>query len=179
MSRKLHIGGKTRSDGWEVLNAQPASYVDHVCDAGKLPQFPDDAFSEIYASHVLEHFDYNIELVNALKEWNRILEPGGRLSISVPDLDVLAGLFLTKDRLTLDDRFYVMRMIFGGHMDKYDYHVAGLNEEFLTLFLTHVGFVNIRRVPGFGLFQDASSIIFKGVPISLNMIADKPRNVGK
>jgi len=175
MSRKLHIGGRTKSEGWEVLNAQPAPYVDHVCNARDLSQFADDTFSEIYASHVVEHFDYNLELVNALKEWNRILEPGGRVLVSVPDLDVLAALFLSKDQLTVDERFHVMRIIFGGHLDKYDYHVAGLNEEFLTVFLKHAGYVNIRRVTGFGLFQDASSTTFKGVPISVNMIAEKLR----
>ncbi len=157
-----------------MLNAQPAPYVDHVCNACDLPQFADATFSEIYASHVVEHFDYNLELVNTLKEWNRILEPGGRVLISVPDLDVLAALFLSKDQLTMDERFHVMRIIFGGHLDKYDYHVAGLNEEFLTLFLKHAGYVNVWRVPGFGLFQDASSTTFKGVPISLNMVAEKP-----
>ena len=31
MAKKLHIGGRTRSEGWEVLNAQAAPYVDHVC----------------------------------------------------------------------------------------------------------------------------------------------------
>ena len=179
MARKLHIGGRTKSEGWEVLNAQPAPYVDHVCNACNLPQFADETFSEIYASHVVEHFDYNQELVSTLKEWNRILEPAGRILISVPDLDTLAALFLSREQLTMEERFHVMRIIFGGHLDKYDYHVTGLNQEFLTEFLNLAGYVNIRRVPEFGLFQDASSTTFKGVPISLNMIAEKPRKPEK
>jgi predicted SAM-dependent methyltransferase len=64
-------------------------------------------------------------------------------------------------------------MIFGGHMDKYDYHLVGLNEEFLTYYLEISGFSNIRRVTDFGLFQDTSRTQVKGISISLNMIAVK------
>jgi len=174
MHRRLHIGGKIKSDGWEVLNANPGPCVDHVCNANNLSQFSDNTFTEIYASHIVEHLDYNGELSDTLREWNRVLGPGGRVFISVPDLDVLAGLVLSKDKLAIDERFFVMRMIFGGHTDKYDYHVVGLNEEFLTQFLSDSGYVNIKKVKDFGLFDDTSCMIFKGVAISLNMIAEKP-----
>ena len=144
MARRLHIGGTTRSDGWEVLNANPAPYVDHVCNANDLSQFADNTFIEMYASHIVEHLDYINELPNTLKDWNRVLMPGGKIFISVPDLDVLAALILDKDKLTVNDRFLAMRMIFGGHVDKYDYHITGLNAEFLTEFLNAAGYINIR-----------------------------------
>jgi predicted SAM-dependent methyltransferase len=173
MARRLHIGGEAKSEGWEVLNANPAPHVDHVCNANDLSQFADGTFTEIYASHVVEHLDYSGELQATLKEWNRVLVPGGKVSISVPDLDVLAKLMLDKEGLTAEERYTVMRMIFGGHVDKYDYHVVGLNEEFLTGFLELAGYVKMRRVREFGLFNDTSSMAFKGVHISLNMIAEK------
>lgn len=174
MDRKLHIGGTIKSDGWEVLNANPAPYVDHVCNANDLAQFPDNTFAEIYASHVVEHLDYIGEMKDTLTEWNRVLVPGGKIYISVPDLDVLAGLILEKNKLTVEERFFVMRMIFGGHIDKYDYHVVGLNEEFLAEFLKISGYVNLKKVHEFGLFDDTSSMLFNGVAISLNIIAEKP-----
>ena len=92
MKRKLHIGGQQRAEGWEVLNANSAPYVDHVCNATDLSRFADGTFSEVYASHVVEHFDYKNELGTALKGIWRIMEPGGKIYISVPDLDVLAAL---------------------------------------------------------------------------------------
>ena len=174
MTRRLHIGGQARSDGWEVLNANAAPYVDHVGNANELSRFADNTFDEIYASHVVEHLDYNGELQNTLKEWHRVLTPGGRFFVSVPDLAVLAKLFLDTERLTFEDRFLVMRMMFGGHIDKYDYHVVGLDEQFLAVFLHASGYVNIRRVQNFGIFNDTSAMLFKGVAISLNMIAEKP-----
>lgn len=173
MDRKLHIGGQIAAPGWEVFDAIAAPFVDHVGNARDLSRFEDGLFAEIYASHVVEHFDYRNELAATLREWHRVLCPGGRLFVSVPDLDILCHLFVQRDKLTVQERYFVMGMMFGGHEDAWDYHVAGLNQEFLGSFLHHAGFVNIRRVQDFGLFQDTSAMRFKGVPISLNMIAEK------
>ncbi len=174
MSRKLHIGGKVKKEGWEVLNALPGDEVDHVCNANDLSQFEDNTFTEIYASHIVEHFDYVGELSKTLTDWNRVLAPKGKIYISVPDMDTLAQLFLLKDQLTGDQRFQVMRMMFGGHVDEYDHHSVGLNSEFLGSFLHESGFTNIKRVPEFNIFDDTSSLKYGGVLISLNMVAEKP-----
>lgn len=173
-ARRLHIGGKVRVAGWEVLNAVPDECVDHLGNANDLSRFADNTFADLYASHVVEHFDYQGELTRTLREWQRVLQPGGKVHISVPDLDVLCRLMLAKDQLNVVERFGIMRMMFGGHVDQYDHHSVGLNEEFLTSFLTDAGFVNIRRVPELGLFEDTSSLKFRGVPISLNVVAEKP-----
>jgi predicted SAM-dependent methyltransferase len=174
MSRKLHIGGQVKADGWEILDVNPGPDVDHVRNAGDLRCFPDGTFTEIYASHVVEHFDYKNELIATLKEWQRVMSPGGSLYVSVPDLDVLARLFIDRERLSIQDRFLVMRMIFGGHIDKNDYHLVGLNEEFLADMLRTAGFTQARKVTDFGFFNDTSLLAFKGVAISLNMVCVKP-----
>jgi predicted SAM-dependent methyltransferase len=173
MERRLHIGGQTKAEGWEILDANPGPHVDHVCNANNLSGFADNTFSAIYASHVVEHLDYIGELSSALRDWNRILLPGGKLYVSVPDLDILATMILDKQGLTRDDRFLAMRMIFGGHTDKYDYHVTGLNEEFLSHYLSAAGFLHITKVKEFGLFHDTSTIKLRNIAISLNMIAEK------
>ena len=174
MGRKLHIGGWTRVEGWEVLDALPGPHVDHVGKADDLTRFPDATFAGVYASHVLEHLDYMGELQKALAEWKRVLQPGGRIYVGVPDMDVLARLYLEKEFLSFEQRFHVMRIMFGGHTNQFDYHVVGLNEEFLRRYLTEAGYVNIKRVEKFGLFDDASALEFGGMPISLNLIAEKP-----
>lgn len=174
MGRKLHIGGWVRADGWEVLDANAGAAVDHVGDAGDLGRFPDGTFECLYASHVLEHFDYKDALAKTLREWWRVLGPGGKLYVSVPDLVTLASLLVVKDQFSLDERFQIMRILFGGHVDQHDYHQVGLDADFLAVFLGEAGFVNLTRVPAFGLFDDTSSMLFKGIPISLNVIAEKP-----
>jgi predicted SAM-dependent methyltransferase len=174
VGRKLHIGGQVRAEGWEVLDAVPGPAVDHVQDARNLASFADGTFEQIYAAHIVEHFDYNEELLKTLSEWCRVLVPGGLICISVPDLDVLARLFLDRKGLTVADRHLVMRMIFGGHADRYDYHLVGLNDEFLYGYLINAGFVGVARVERFGIFNDTSELTLKGTLISLNMLARKP-----
>jgi predicted SAM-dependent methyltransferase len=172
MPRYLHLGGTIRTPGWEVFNAVPGDYVDHVGNANDLSRFPDGTFAELYGSHIVEHFDYKNELIAALKEWYRVLAPGGKLYISVPDLDILCPMILDR-RLTEEQRFMAMRILFGGHADEWDYHKVGLNQDFLTGYLTIVGFKKIEKVREFGLFRDTSSMHFAGRAISLNIIAYK------
>lgn len=171
---KLHIGGTVRVDGWEVLNAVQAPYVDHVGNAKDLSRFSDGSFSEVYASHVLEHFDFTGDILTALLEWNRILQLGGILYVSVPDLDILSRLFLNKGDLTVSERFLVMRMMFGAHSNAFDYHLVGLNEEFLGEYLRQSGFDLYQKIDEFCIFNDTSSMRFKGELISLNVVAIKP-----
>jgi predicted SAM-dependent methyltransferase len=170
--RRLHIGGKEARPGWEILDALAADHVDHLGDAGNLSRFPDGTFVQVYASHVLEHFDYKDEIVRVLKEWHRVLKPGGILCVSVPDLERLCHLYLTP-RLAPDVRFLLMRMIFGGHIDKYDYHQAGLDEGYLAGQLQQAGFHSLQRVQSFNLFNDSSVLQVLGMPISLNIAATR------
>ena len=44
-------------------------------------EFPDDSFDRLIAAHVLEHL---YEPHNVLREWARVLRPGGTLSIVLP-----------------------------------------------------------------------------------------------
>jgi len=173
MERKLHIGGIQKAEGWEIFNAVPNVIVDHVGNAGDLSRFADDTFDLVYASHVLEHFDYHRELVPALQEWRRVLTPTGKLLISVPDLDVLSRMLVAKEHLTLAERFQVMQMMFGAQSDQYDYHKVGLNQDFLFGFLQRAGFRVAERVADLGYFEDTSTYRLKGVLISLNVIATK------
>lgn len=174
MSRKLHIGGLEPKPGWEILNISGSEHVHHTCDASDLSRFPHSTFAEIYASHVVEHFDYANTLLATLTEWRRTMTPGGKLYISVPDMDILARLFLDASRFTGEQRFFIMRMMFGGHMDEHDYHLVGLNFDFLHSFLITAGFQSLERVEEFNMFDDTSSLRFDGQLISLNVVAVNP-----
>ncbi len=169
---RLHVGGEAPLDGWKVLNIEPADFVDYVGDCTDLSQFADQTVAEIYASHVLEHLGYLDDLPNALKEFHRVLEVGGRLRLSVPDLETLCRLFL-HPKLDMASRFHVMRVMFGGQTTPHDFHKVGMTEEFMTDYLQVAGFMSIERVETFDLVADTSALKLAGVSISLNMQAIK------
>ena len=167
---KLHIGGQTTKEGWKILNIQKKDGVDFVGDLTDLSQFSDNSVEEVYASHVLEHVGQK-KVLDTLKGVNRILNKDGKFYISVPDMDVLCRLFLSIKEPKA--RFHIMRMMFGGQTDKYDFHYFGWNMFFLKGYLLSVGFKNIERVKTFSLFDDTSDFEANGEPISLNVIAYK------
>lgn len=169
---KLHIGGREKRDDWMILDAIESPIVDFVGNCTDLSFLPDASCAEVYASHVLEHLGYDSDLPRTLVGIHRILKPGGRLRVSVPDLDILCRLFVHPS-LDGESRFQVMRMMFGGRTTEYDVHHAGLNFEFLATYLQQVGFRDIQRVQNFGLFDDASTLTFADVPVSLNVEARK------
>ena len=168
---KLHIGGEEVKEGWHILNAQMKPGVDFIGDISDLKQFESSSLEEIYASHVLEHVS-QAKALPTLEGIYRVLKPDGKVYISVPDLDVLAHT-LIHPILSPDIKFHVMRMMFGGQIDEYDFHYFGWTELFLTSYLTQAGFEKIERVGSFGLFNDTSDYKPYGFPISLNMIAVK------
>ncbi|MBK6518303.1 MAG: methyltransferase domain-containing protein [Polyangiaceae bacterium] len=169
---RLHLGGTERKAGWKNLNAQPSASVDFVGDIRDLTQFGDASQDMVYASHVLEHLGYQKDLPHALAEIVRVLKPEGRFFVSVPDLAVMCRLFADRGA-TNKLRIAVMRMMFGGQIDPYDFHFVGLWDEYLAFLLFKAGFSAVYRVKSFGLFDDTSELTFDDVAISLNMVAVK------
>jgi hypothetical protein len=90
--KKLNLGCGPRSDHklplpWlNVDLSGPAA--DLLVDIRTLPSDWTDHFCEVRASHVLEHL-FLVDMERALSEWVRVLEPGGLLRITVPDLDIV------------------------------------------------------------------------------------------
>ena len=168
---KLNIGGESKKEGWKILNIQKKPDIDFIGNINNLDQFDDESCEGIYASHIIEHVDQKTVL-NTLKGINRILKKNGKFYISVPDMDSLCHFFISP-LANKKIKFHVMRMIFGGQVDEYDYHYFGWNYEFLNDYLTQAKFSEIKRVQSFGLFDDTSDFKPYGFPISLNVLATK------
>ena len=171
---RLHVGGKEPHPDWKILDVEARPEVDFVCDASSLEQFGDESVAAIYASHVLEHFHYglNNELLRTLIEWHRVLIPDGKLYISVPDLKTLCWLYLNPNLMPLE-RHYIMRIMFGGHMNEFDVHRVGFDFETLGLYLEKAGFTGYEAVSEFNMFRDSSSKRVLDTLISLNAIVTK------
>jgi predicted SAM-dependent methyltransferase len=169
---RLHIGGLQRRAGWQIFNIQAGENVDHVGDARDLSRFADASFDMVYASHTFEHLAHRGDLQKALREVARILRPGGRFFVSVPDMVILSWVF-AQPEMTDDNRHLIMCMMFGGQRDAWDFHYVGLWEGYLATLLAQAGFREFYRVERFGLFRDDSETRVNDVLISLNVVAVK------
>ncbi|MEN9214771.1 MAG: methyltransferase domain-containing protein [Gloeomargarita sp. DG02_4_bins_56] len=174
MVLRLHIGGTRPHPDWKIVDVEPRPEVDYVMNAADLSAFADESVDVIYTSHVLEHFHHtlNNELLRVLMEWRRVLKPGGKLMISVPDLRILCWLYCNPN-LMPEERMHLMRIIFGGQTDEYDVHKAGLDFDILGMYIAQAGFSDYEQVSEFNLFPDCSRIRILDTLISLNVIATR------
>lgn len=168
---KLHIGGEDAKEGWTIINAQQKEHVDIVGNITDLSEFKDESIDAIYASHVLEHVSQN-DITKTIAGIYRVLKKGGTFYCSVPNMEVLSKMLIHKD-LDINQKWHVMRMMFGGQIDDYDFHFIGWTLEFLNNFLGNAGFKSFERVESFNLFDDTSDYKAYGVSISLNLIVKK------
>lgn len=66
-----------------------------------------------------------------------MLKPDGMLLIAVPDMAILARLILDPT-LSVNERFFVIKMIYGAQSDSWDYHMVGFDQSILTVLLQQV-----------------------------------------
>lgn len=82
---RLNIGcGARRIEGYTGVDAVARSGADIIARADEIP-LDDGSVEEIMAIHLFEHF-YRWECEKALAEWRRLLRPGGRLVLELPNL---------------------------------------------------------------------------------------------
>jgi predicted SAM-dependent methyltransferase len=80
---RLNLGaGDKVVDGWTSVGL--AEHHDIRSDVRRLP-LPDHYADEAMAIHVLEHLN-RWDAPAALREWRRVLKPGGLLILELPDL---------------------------------------------------------------------------------------------
>lgn len=84
--RKLEIGSGNRPlPGYEHLDVDPnCPDLDYCCSMDSIP-VDDNVFDEIVSIHSIEHIGWRKGLAT-LKEWHRVLKPGGKLHIATPNL---------------------------------------------------------------------------------------------
>jgi len=139
---KLNLGcGNMLLDGFVNCDKYDTK-ADVICDVKALP-FPDASVEEIYASHILEHFDFK-EAFGVLLEWKRVLEDGGRLTVETPDLFGTCKAFVDgpeEIRIKLYGHLFATPWV-DGQIHKFLY-----TETQLGWTLSQLGFKDIKRVP--------------------------------
>ena len=69
----------------DVAPSRAGKKPDVICDLHRLEGFADSTAEEILAVHVVEHF-WRWEIVDVLREWARVLMPGGAMVLECPNL---------------------------------------------------------------------------------------------
>ena len=94
---RLNLGcGDKILDGYvnvDVVEARSGKRPNVICDLRDLSAFESNYADEILAVHVIEHF-WQWEVVDILKEWARVLKPGGKMILECPNLISAAQEFL-------------------------------------------------------------------------------------
>jgi predicted SAM-dependent methyltransferase len=155
LTTKLNIGaGDTQIDGftpWDIKDGHDARKLD----------YEDNSVDEIRASHVLEHFTFR-EARDVLAEWSRVLKPGAKMRIAVPDVDKC---LTQKDGKRL---FYLM----GGQTDEHDIHKSAYDEGRLRAVMTEAGLTGIKH-------WSSNNTDTASHPVSLNLEGVKAREPAK
>lgn len=140
---KLHLGcGSKHLPGYYHVDALDYPHVDRIGPVDDLSFLTDNSVEHIYACHLLEHFGRK-EHVDVLREWFRVLKPGGVLRLAVPDFEACAKLYVAGE--LANGLETIKGLVMGGQRDKYDYHGCIFDEATLAATLSDVGFAEIRR----------------------------------
>jgi hypothetical protein len=156
MMVKLDLGaGAVSPDGFLPMGNA------HGTTVFPLPAFADNSVDVVRASHVLEHFPHG-QIADVIREWVRVLKPGGELRIAVPDFAKIAQGYLDGNAQPTEG--YVM----GGQVDGADYHKSLFDEAHLKKYFAGAGLVLLRPWKS-DLSDDCAAL-----PISLNLAGTKP-----
>lgn len=93
---KLNLGSGAKPLAGFINVDLPSNWASTVpdveADVSKPLPFADDYADEIHAYHLLEHF-YVWQAPAILKDWKRVLKPGGLLVLELPCLDKIVSIF--------------------------------------------------------------------------------------
>lgn len=137
---KLHLGcGPKHIPGWYHVDVVDLPHIELQHDVARLPMIRDNTVSVIYACHVVEHF-MRREILDVLKEWHRVLQPGGTLRVAVPDFAAIVEEYHQTRNLLA-----VIGLLFGSQWGLYGFHHTVYDEPVLTDLLVSAGFCSIHR----------------------------------
>lgn len=103
--------------------------------------YEDNSVHEILSVHVIEHLN-PFQVVPAMREWKRILKPGGKIVIECPDIKALCENFVKADDGT---RMHILNCIYGtGTINEPSFtpHLFGWYDKTLVSHLEQAGFTN-------------------------------------
>jgi SAM-dependent methyltransferase len=135
----------------DVAESREGTRPDVLCDLHRLTPFEDNSADEILSVHVVEHF-WRWEVVEVLREWVRVLKPGGLMVLECPNLKSACETFLSNPDLHAaagPEGQRTMWVFYGdpSWCDPLMVHRWGYTPKSLAALMAEVRLVNIRQEP--------------------------------
>ncbi len=136
---KIHLGcGDYWYDGYLNIDVSVYGGTDMLWDIRTKLPFQDKVVEIIECHDVLEHFNRE-EVQVLLAEWKRLLIDGGRIAISLPDMDALVAHYSV-------DKEKAIQYIYG--ITDHPSHKWGYTQETLKKLFEDAGFKNVIVLKG-------------------------------
>jgi predicted SAM-dependent methyltransferase len=138
----IHLAcGKRYIPGWIHVDIDDYPHIDHRHSIDKLPMFEDDIADLVYSSHVMAYWD-RFDIQDVLKEWKRVLKPGGVLRLSTPDFEKVIEVY---------GKYRDLSLLYGFLYGRYEtdtgpvYYRTTYDYATLEKTLLEAGFSSVRR----------------------------------
>lgn len=155
---KIEIGGGERPihPKYAQVDLKKLPHIKYNNDARILP-FPSNTISDICACYSLNCLSKK-EAEAALREWLRVLKPGGRLELYVPDIiEILKKFMVSEDDVLLEE-------IYGISNSELDIFKWGYSFRTLDILLSKVNFVRVSHINSSPLHPNSLGIeAYKGL----------------
>jgi SAM-dependent methyltransferase len=135
----------------DVAESRAGRKPDVLCDLHRLTPFADASADEILSVHVVEHF-WRWEVLDVLREWVRVLRPGGLMVLECPNLISACEAFLADpERMSGpgNEGQRTMWVFYGdpAWQDPLMVHRWGYTPQSLARLMQEAGLVNVRQEP--------------------------------
>jgi SAM-dependent methyltransferase len=173
-AKRLNLGcGDKLLPGYvnvDVAASRAGRRPDVLCDLRRLTPFESDSVEEILSVHAIEHF-WRWEAADVLREWLRVLKPGGVMILECPNLATACAELLKDPDCFAGagrDGQLTMWVLYGdpAWQDPLMCHRWGYTPQSLMRLMGEAGLVKLRQEPAQFKLRE---------PRDMRIVGEKPR----
>lgn len=138
---KIEIGSKSPvfvQGDWSHIDTQSFPHTEYTTDSFSAMPFDDNSVEKIFSKRIMQKLSKK-EIMPALIDWFRILEPMGSIKLITVDVTKAMGKYLQ----TFEEKY--LELIYGAQSDRTEFYYNGFTPALLKKMLIEAGFVNVHE----------------------------------